>query len=122
SHGYNVSQEGGNVVLVRNYSGSFSGSNSPAVFIDDALVPEVSFLLNMNLRDIDEIYINRRGFGAGSIGANGIIRIYTKKGYGSTKSAIKVNSQSLVVENGYQQYKPYVNPPYSNVQHPSFSK
>ena len=122
AHGYNVSKEGGTVAITRRYVSSFQGSNSPLIFMDDAPVVELLLLLNLNLNTVDEIYINPRGYGQGSGGGNGVIRIYTKKGHGSSGGTIKVKSQQLFVKNGFQAYKPFKNPEYVNLDDNGFKR
>ena len=122
SHGFNVSTVAGRVSITRSYSMSFQGENSPSIFIDDAPLTEVDLLLNMSMANIDEIYINRSGYGSGSTGGSGIIRIYTKIPSGALQSSIKINSQSLLINNGYQALKLFKNPDYSNVNNQSFKQ
>lgn len=112
AHGYNVTQVGGNVdiYLQRNVS---LGHVHPAIFIND--VPETNFslLIGMPLSTIDEIYINKSGYGGGLNAAGGIIRIYTKKGVSGNKE-FKIKSKSLVAANVFQKFKKYENPKYIN--------
>lgn len=121
SHGYRTSVQAGRVSISRHYSASFSGSTSPTVYMDDAPIIDLDLLSNMSMRTIDEIYINRSGYGAGSSAPGGIIRIYTKKGMNSNKGTIKINSQALIVNGGFQPFKMYENPEYQNVNDSSFA-
>ena len=122
SHGFNVSTEAGKVIITRGYSLSFRGSNSPSIYIDDAPLSDVDLLLNMSMDSVDEIYINRSGYGSGSTGGSGIIRIYTKIPSGALQNLVKIYSQSLLVQNGYQAFKQFKNPDYFSVSNKSFQK
>ena len=74
----------------------------------------------MSLEFVDEIYLNRHGFGMGSDGANGTIRIYTKKVLNPGASAIRVKSQQFLITNGFQAPKSFKNPGYSDYNSPGF--
>lgn len=122
SHGYRTSVVAGKVSISTNYSKSFYGTTTPAVYIDDAPIIDYDLLANMRMATVDEIYINRNGYGTGSTGSNGTIRIYTKKGQSTPGGSIKVNSQSLVIKNGYQVGKSFKNPEYLSVRDQSFKQ
>lgn len=119
SHGYNVSETGTDVIISRTYTTTILGGNSPAIFLDDFPVEQFNLLSNMLLTTIDEIYINKTGFGAGVNGSNGVIRIYTKP-IANGSSNIKIKSKTFYITNGFQQMTAYENPKYTNVQNESF--
>lgn len=102
SHGYDVSTEGGSVTIRARASRSILGTLSPAVFLDNGPVTDFSFLTNIQLYDVDEIYINKHGYGMGMIGSNGVIRIYTKKTYETKVSPIEIKSKSIDITNAFQ--------------------
>lgn len=112
SHGYDVSQQGGQVTIRARYATSIMGSRTPAVFLDNVQLTDFTFLLNMTLNDVDEIYINKRGYGMGSDGANGSIRIYTKKTTAFKEKPNQIKSKPVVVKNGFEPYSEYENPKY----------
>ncbi|HEX8268941.1 MAG TPA: hypothetical protein VF581_03535 [Flavobacterium sp.] len=113
AHGYDVLISGGNVQIVGRAVRSLSGSSSPAVYMDDMPLNDLTQLLNYPMDNVDEIYINKRSFGGGASTPNGIIRIYNKK-FLSSSSAIKIRSQAFVVTNGFQDFKSYENVKYQN--------
>jgi len=119
ANGYDVSIQGVNVIITGRRSTSFLGTKSPAIYIDDAPVMDFSQLLGYSLRNVDEIYINKSGYGGGMDAANGIIRVYTKKGTGGVQK-IKINSQSFVVKNGFQKLNPFKNPKYTSYTNEGF--
>jgi hypothetical protein len=122
SHGYNVTVNGTEVIITRPFSNSFNGDLSPAIFIDDMPVDNFTYLLNYNLNSIDEIYVNKMGYGAGMTAPNGTIRIYSKNPGESLKSNIKIKSKPFIVKNGFQQPSAFENPKYTNVNDASFLK
>lgn len=119
AHGYIVSESGGNVIISRSYSTTLLGGNSPVIYLDDLPLEQFNLLSNMLLTTIDEIYINKTGFGAGANGSNGVIRIYTKP-VANGSSNIKIKSKPFYVNNGFQKMISYENPKYTNVQNDSF--
>lgn len=122
SHGYQVTSIGGNVKITNRLQTTFLGSTSPVLFLDGAILSDLSLLYNLNLRDIDEIYINKFGFGQGMIGSNGTIKIYTKRVYSITKQAEKSASKSVLIKDGFQREIPFKNPKYSYYENQAFKK
>lgn len=120
AHGYDVGYINGSVYISGRIRKSLRGGASPAVFIDDIPVTDLNQLQGMSLEFVDEIYLNRHGFGMGSDGANGTIRIYTKKVLNPGASAIRVKSQQFLITNGFQAPKSFKNPGYSDYNSPGF--
>jgi len=121
SHGFDVNTTGGSVQIVSRTANSFKGSLSPTIYVDDVPLTNFDLLYNLNLREIDEIYINKRGFGQGMSAPSGSIRIYTKKKFGST-SVENINSKSVFIKDGFQKEKPFKNPEYTSYENQSFRK
>lgn len=123
SHGYDVSIEGGSVTIRSRISKSFMGTREPAVFLDNAPLTDFTYLLNLLLIDIDEIYINKHGYGmGGNGGSNGSIRIYTKKTYVTKLSPNLIKSKSLIIKGGFQPLLEFENPKYVSYSNESFLK
>jgi len=122
SHGYDVSQEGGNVTIRARMAKSILGSRTPAVFLDNSPLFEFTYLQNLQLMDVDEIYINKHGYGLGGDGANGSIRIYTKKTYVAKQNPNLVKSKSLIIKGGFQPLLDFENPKYISYQDEAFQK
>ncbi len=120
NHGYNVERTGGTVIIRSRISRSFVGSLSPAIFMDDVPLTDYNILDGMGLNQIDEIYINKHGYGGGDNSSNGIIRIYTRKDLGAKAAALKVKSQSFLIEKGFQQYDEFTMPRYDSFEDPGF--
>lgn len=120
SHGYDVFQQGGEVIIRARVSNSFLGSRTPVVFLDNIQLFEFTYLLNLSLNDVDEIYINKRGYGMGNDGSNGSIRIYTKKMIANKPNPNQIKSKPIVVKNGFQPYMEFENPKYATFQGESF--
>ena len=122
THGYNVTIDGASVFITRRFSNSFSGNLSPVVYLDDMPIADFSQLLNFNLSSVDEIYVNKMGYGEGMTAPNGTIRIYSKSPGLSGKDNVKIKSKPFIVTNGFQQAVPYENPKYGNINDESFQK
>jgi hypothetical protein len=76
----------------------------------------------MNLNDVDEIYINKRGYGMGNDGSNGVIRIYSKKIIANKVKPASIKSKSLEIKNGFQPYFEFENPKYLSYNNEGFEK
>lgn len=122
SHGYDVSREGGNVTIISRITKSILGSRTPAVFLDNSPVVDFTYLINLQLIDIDEIYINKHGYGMGGDGSNGSIRIYTKKTSGIKQNANMVKSKTLNIKGGFQPLMNFENQKYTDYKSDSFKK
>lgn len=122
THGYNVSVNGTEVIITRTFSNSFRGDLSPAIFLDDIPVNDFSFLLNYNLDTVDEIYVNKMGYGSGMTAPNGTIRIYSKTPGEYMKNNIKIKSKPFVVKDGFQPTAAFENPKYGAIHSDSFLK
>ncbi|WP_420552217.1 hypothetical protein [Tenacibaculum aiptasiae] len=97
---------------------SFISPNYPLLFLDDNQTsPE--FLTNFNMGQVDYIVSNPFGFGLGLRGAQGSIRIYTKKGI-EYKSPIE-NSRKFKFPITFSKNKKFYIPKY-NTYHNSFYK
>ncbi|NUY81763.1 hypothetical protein HUK80_12715 [Flavobacterium sp. MAH-1] len=118
NHGYNVTQNAGRVIITRTYSTSFNAPNSPQVYIDDMIMDDHSLLTTYRMDMVDEIYINKHGYGSGLAGANGSIRIYLKKG--AYNSRVKVLSKSILIKDAFQLQKEYKNPDYADTKSDAF--
>lgn len=122
SHGYDVSNQGGTVTINSRVTRTILGSRTPAVFLDNAPIYDFYLLANINLNEVDEIYINKNGYGMGSDGMNGSIRIYRKIQFTESVSSVKVKSKALLIKNGFEKLMPFENPKYIDYQSNSFSQ
>jgi len=114
ANGFTVSVDSiGNVIIIGQKPSSWLGTREPLIYWDDAPVLDFNQLRGWTLRYIDEIYINKNGYGGGMDAANGIIRIHSKKGSGGARQ-IKINSQAFTVKNGFQKTNHYRNPEYTS--------
>ena len=88
--------------------------------MDDVPLTSFNELYGLNLDRIDEIYINRRGYGGGENANNGIIRIYTRRDMGAKATVEKVKSQGFVIEKGFQPYREFEMQSYDSFNDPGF--
>jgi hypothetical protein len=87
-----------NEAYIRN-SYSSNSDNAPAVYIDDIQQMDFNFLFNLELSDVDEIYIDKSGLSDTSSRSNGTIKIFLKKGV--KNKFFKIKYSSLIVTNGF---------------------
>lgn len=78
---------------------SSNSDNAPAVYIDDIQQMDFNFLFNLELSDVDEIYIDKSGLSDTSSRNNGTIKIFLKKGI--KNNFFKIKYSSLIVTNGF---------------------
>ena len=68
-----------NEAYIRN-SYSKNSDNAPSVYIDDIQQTDFNFLFNLELSDVDEIYIDKSGLSDNSSRGVGTIKIFLKNG------------------------------------------
>ena len=113
-HGYNVSYNNGGVQINNHRQNTFFWSTSPQIFVDDSPVNDFSMLYGMTLDSVDEITINKFGFGGGAGSSNGIIRIYSKLPTEGESKNLVVKSMPMLVLNGFQNMENFANPEYES--------
>ncbi len=87
-----------NEAYIRN-SNSSSSNNAPAVYIDDIQQTDFNFLFDLEISDVDEIYIDKSGLSDTSSRSTGTIKIFLKKGV--KNKFFKIKYSSLIVTNGF---------------------
>lgn len=112
-HGFDVNKTPGNIQILSRSIKSLRGSRNVSIFLNNAPLYDLEQLLGMSMREIDEVYINRSGFGEGMDGVNGSIRIYTNTTIKAPDND-GVKSKSFVVKNGFQKVYIFKNSPYQN--------
>ncbi|CAM3679916.1 hypothetical protein FLGE108171_10330 [Flavobacterium gelidilacus] len=119
SHGFDVTFVGTQLTIVGRPGGS--NGRRPVIYINDFPLYNYDELVNINLHDIDDIYINKRTFVPGIPEPTGVIRIYTKSKTGKMKEEV-INSKSIIISNGFQKEIAYKNPQYITYSNLSFRK
>ncbi|WP_073191557.1 TonB-dependent receptor [Psychroflexus salarius] len=91
---------------------SISGSNEVAIILDGARLTDTSFLSNVPLNQFESVTINKSGFGEGLFGANGVIKLESRKTaiYGDDKDQLFT---SIKIEDGFAPIKKFKNPNYT---------
>lgn len=84
---------------IRN-SFSSSSDSSPAVYVDDIQQMDFNSLFNLDLSDVDEIYIDKSGLSDTSSNSSGTIKVFLKKG-GVKNKYFKTKHTSMIVLNGF---------------------
>lgn len=112
ANGFDVIYKNGSVYINNRISRSLRGNPSPAVFIDDVPLSDLTMLIGMSLDMVEEIYISKSGYGMGMDGGSGYIRIYTKRYMGT--ETVKSKAQTYVIKKAAQAPKDFKNPDYLN--------
>jgi len=87
-----------NEAYIRN-SYSKNSDNAPSVYIDDIQQTDFNFLFNLELSDVDEIYIDKSGLSDNSSRGVGTIKIFLKNGV--KNKFFKIKYTSMIVTNGF---------------------
>ena len=87
-----------NEAYIRN-SYSSNSDSSPSVFVDDIQQTDFNFLFNLELSDVDEIYIDKSGLSDNSSRGVGTIKIFLKNGV--KNKFFKIKYTSMIVTNGF---------------------
>ncbi|REE08590.1 hypothetical protein DFQ09_10657 [Winogradskyella pacifica] len=117
TQGYQVSRasQTGGVDIINLKPITFKASRSPAVFLDDVQLTDFDLLLNMSTADFEGINVDKTGFGTGMIGANGVIRLYTRRT--SFEGITKKNDEfafTRLANNGFTESKSFYAPKYKS--------
>ncbi|MES2575889.1 MAG: hypothetical protein V4572_13175 [Bacteroidota bacterium] len=105
-----------NSVYIRNRQNSFvrTMNASPTVYIDDLEVFDLNFLYNINIDEVDEIYIDKMGFSNTNPGGLGTIKIYMKVGI--KNDLFKTKNTSFIVTNGFTKNIIFSNTPFETAK------
>ena len=110
TRGFKVSDNGMDVsITVLN-----SGSNIPArpeIFVDNIQIRDFSYLQNIQMNELEEIYMNPNALIPSGRNLQGIVRIYTKKPIYST---LKTNVKSSELANGFTTAPKFENSNYNS--------
>jgi hypothetical protein len=87
-----------NEAYIRN-SYSKNSDNAPSVYIDGIQQTDFNFLFNLELSDVDEIYIDKSGLSDNSSRGVGTIKIFLKNGV--KNKFFKIKYTSMIVTNGF---------------------
>lgn len=109
-NGYVTGVDEENSAYVRSSRHQYSGNESvatPAVFVDNFQIFDLNVLYDLDLINIDEIYIDKIGTSTTATGGYGTIRIYLKKGVNN--SYLQKKHTTLIVKSGFAKSKKFKN-------------
>ena len=85
------------------------------IFLDDIPLSNLDYLITLPTSDVEGVLIDKDGFGSGINGANGVIRIYSRRtplnGYNNTKKTFAHTSKANI---GFTQPKLFYSPKYTS--------
>jgi len=109
------SSQFGGIQIVSSRANTINGSRSPQIFLDDIPLSNLDYLITLPTSDVEGVLIDKDGFGSGINGANGIIRIYSRRtplnGYNNTKKTFAHTSKANI---GFTQPKLFYSPKYTS--------
>jgi len=95
---------------------TLNSNRSPAVFVDDVPISDFSFLTSINTADVEGIVVDKNGFGLGMNGANGVIRIYTRRTPLENLESEKNFAHISTANAGFTEPKTFYSPRYKSYQ------
>ncbi|MEM5563533.1 hypothetical protein WNY78_00385 [Psychroserpens sp. AS72] len=101
---------------------TLNSSNTPLIYLDNLLLSEFSILLNLNMRDIDYIVVDKSGSREGMRGAAGVIKIFTDPNLKFGKGIQKDISQESQIPLTFTSPKTFYAPLYSSYRNEFFNK
>ncbi|MDT8347332.1 MAG: Plug domain-containing protein, partial [Flavobacteriaceae bacterium] len=116
--------EPGRVRITSRIRTSLNASQEPTIFLDGARLSDFGILYSLSSENIESITVDRTGASAGLLGANGIIRITSRRTPLEGIASNLNNKVSFVytVKNGFEQPKRFFNPLYADYSSESFKK
>ncbi len=118
TNGFNVSNNLGEIAITGRLKTTLNAApTSPEVYLDDRLLINLDELADMQMMEIDEIYINAHAIVASIKNNMGVIKIYRKKAGGN---GYNNNAKSLLIENGFAKITPFENALYNSTSDKGF--
>ncbi|MBC7847203.1 MAG: hypothetical protein H7Y10_12000 [Flavobacterium sp.] len=107
-NGYATGVDNENSVYIRSTRHEYSGNESvatPTIIIDNFQLFDLNILYDLDLTNIDEIYIDKTGNSNTATGGYGSIKIYLKKGINN--GYLKKKHTTLIVKSGFAKIKKF---------------
>jgi hypothetical protein len=107
-NGYVTGVDNENSVYIRSTRHEYSGNESaaiPSIIIDNFQIFDLNILYELDLANVDEIYIDKTGTSTTATGGYGSIKIYLKKGVNN--SYLKKKHTTLIVKSGFAKIKKF---------------
>ncbi len=118
-HGFNVTQDKGNVSITGRNITTINGQKSePMIYINNIRVLDPAQLIGMQMADVDEFYVDQHAIVPSVDNKVGIVRIYMKTDFGKPK--IFDPTVDLMVKNGFEKAGHFEAPEYRSYDDRSF--
>ncbi|KGO87638.1 hypothetical protein Q765_05775 [Flavobacterium rivuli WB 3.3-2 = DSM 21788] len=116
--GFDVNESVGNVTIYgRGVTSVNGGRSSPIIYIDNIMALDFSMLAQIQMSEVDEIYMNAHAIVPSVRNNIGVIRIYLNKG---AKPVNKNTTPTIILKNGYSKILPFKNVGYLSTQNEGF--
>ncbi len=111
--GFRVIRTPTSVEIINNIPFSLNGNQSPLIIFNGApMVNGAEMLIDLQTSQVESIVINKRGEGYGMQGGNGVIKVVTKRGAGTTQFSDTM--LSVITDNGFSKDREFYTPRYSS--------
>ena len=115
--GFRVNTSGSAVSIISPSGGDLI-AKSPEIFMDNMQIRDFSFLQNVQMNELEEIYLNPSALVPSGRNLRGIIRIYRK--VNKTPWVNKNSIKSVAISNGYSDTPKFENVEYNNTNDTGF--
>lgn len=120
--GFNVLQDGITLNITTQRRNTLSGTRTPLIYLDGMLLSEFSVLVNLNMRNVDYVVIDKSGLGAGIRGSAGVIKVFTDPSKQFENDASKDISQEVIIPLTFTSPKRFYVPLYSSYRSEFFNQ
>ncbi len=116
--GFDVKDKEGNVAIYSRTTNSINAAqNGPIVYIDNAQLFDYSMLKQIQMSEVDEVYMSPHAIVPSVRNYMGVIRIYLKKG---ASGITKNNTPTIILKNGFKKMQPFENVRYGSTSDKGF--
>ncbi|MFD2916811.1 hypothetical protein [Psychroserpens luteus] len=120
--GFNVTQSAVSIGITTQRRITINSSSTPLIYLNKMQLSDFSVLLNLNMRDVDYVVVDKTGAGEGMRGAAGVIKIFTDSNIGFRNTASKDISQESKIPLTFTTPKKFYAPLYSSYRSDFFNQ
>ncbi|WP_028870720.1 hypothetical protein [Psychroserpens burtonensis] len=120
--GFNVTQSAVTLSITTQRRNTLSGNLTPLIYLDKMMLSDFSVLLNLNMRNVDYIVVDKSGFGEGLRGSAGVIKIFTDPNIQFESDYSKNVSQEAKIPLTFTSPKKFYTPLYSSYRSAFFNQ
>lgn len=120
--GFNVTQSANSLNITTQRRNTLNGGRTPLIYYDKLLLSDFSVLLNLDMRNVDYIVVDKSGLGEGIRGAAGVIKIFTNPQLKFGNDLQKNRLQEILIPLTFTSPKTFYTPLYSSYRSDFFNQ